>query len=62
MERRKEVLDLKIAHKEAEETECWLLLCEKAPSYPTPAEQMKAIFLSLRELLSKIISTAKSKK
>ena len=53
---------LKIAHKEAEETEYWLLLCEKALSYPTPTEQIKALLLSLQKLLSKIIFTAKSKK
>lgn len=53
---------LKIAHKEAEETEYWLLLCQKAPNYPTPPEKMEALLLSLQKLLSKIISSAKSKK
>lgn len=52
---------LKIAHKEAEETEYWLLLCEKAPSYPSPPDQMKANLLSIQKLLSKIISTTKLK-
>jgi four helix bundle protein len=52
---------LKIAHKEAEETQYWLLLCEKAPTYPSPPEQMKADLLSLQKLLSKIISSSKSK-
>lgn len=52
---------LKIAHKEAEETQYWLLLCEKAPTYPSPPEQMKAALLSLQKLLSKIISSSKSK-
>ena len=52
---------LKIAHKEAEETEYWLLLCEKAPSYPSPPDEMKANLLSIQKLLSKIISTAKLK-
>ena len=50
---------LKIAHKEAEETQYWLLLCEKAPTYPSPPEQMKAALLSLQKLLSKIISSSK---
>ncbi len=50
---------LKIAQKEAEETEYWLLLCEKAPTYPSPSDQMKAALLSIQKLLSKIISTAK---
>ncbi|MBW6492762.1 MAG: four helix bundle protein [Lentimicrobium sp.] len=52
---------LKIAHKEAEETQYWLLLCEKASSYPSPPEQMKTALLSVQKLLSKIISTSKSK-
>ena len=52
---------LKIAHKEAEETQYWLLLCEKAPTYPSPSDQMKAALLSLQKLLSKIISSSKSK-
>ncbi|PKP51457.1 MAG: four helix bundle protein [Bacteroidetes bacterium HGW-Bacteroidetes-1] len=52
---------LKIAHKEAEETEYWLLLCEKAPSYPSPPEQMKAALLSMQKLLSRIISSSKLK-
>ncbi|MBG0780965.1 MAG: four helix bundle protein [Bacteroidales bacterium] len=50
---------LKIAHKEAEETQYWLLLCEKAPTYPSPPEQMKAALLSIQKLLSKIISSSK---
>ena len=50
---------LKIAHKEAEETEYWLLLCERAKTYPTPATEMKAQLFSIQKLLSKIISTSK---
>jgi four helix bundle protein len=50
---------LKIAHKEAEETGYWLLLCEKAPTYPSPSDQMKAALLSIQKLLSKIISSSK---
>ncbi len=52
---------LKISHKEAEETEYWLLLCEKAPSYPNPDKKIFAKLLSIQKLLSKIISTARSK-
>ncbi|SMO36650.1 four helix bundle protein [Saccharicrinis carchari] len=52
---------LKIAHKEAEETDYWLLLCEKALSYPSPSVQMKANLLSIQKLLSKIISSSKLK-
>lgn len=44
---------LKIAHKEAEETHYWLLLCEKASSYPLPPDQMKSALLSIQKLLSK---------
>lgn len=53
---------LKIAHKEAEETDYWLLLCEKAKNYPSPAMEMNAMLLSIQKLLNKIISSAKSKK
>lgn len=52
---------LKIAHKEAEETEYWLLLCEKAPSYPSPFKQMKETLLSIQKLFSRIISSSKLK-
>lgn len=52
---------LKIANKEAEETEYWLLLCEKAASYPTPPSDMRAQLLSIQKLLSRIVSTSKKK-
>ena len=38
---------LKISHKEAEETEYWLLLCEKAKSYSTPPAELKVKLLSI---------------
>ena len=50
---------LKISHKEAEEAEYWLLLCEKAKSYPSPAPELNALLSSIQKLLSKIISTSK---
>ncbi|MGJ3233914.1 four helix bundle protein [Marivirga sp.] len=50
---------LKISHKEAEETDYWLLLCEKAASYPNPTIEMKAMLLSIQKLLTKIISTSR---
>lgn len=53
---------LKIAHKEAIETNYWLLLCEKAENYPSPPIGMKGMMLSIQKLLNKIISSAKSKK
>ena len=49
---------LKIADKEAKETEYWLILCEKAPSYPFD-ENLKNNLISIQKLLSKIIATCK---
>ncbi|UYZ62008.1 four helix bundle protein [Hymenobacter weizhouensis] len=37
----------KVAAKEAEETEYWLLLCQHAPSYPTPSA---AVFDTLQQV------------
>ncbi len=53
---------LKIAHKEAIETDYWLLLCEKATNYPSPPIEINTMLLSIQKLLNKIISSAKSKK
>ncbi len=50
---------MKIAAKEAEETEYWLLLCKHSPGYPDPAELPEKIE-SLKKLLSRIISTSKN--
>ncbi|QDP84428.1 four helix bundle protein [Chryseobacterium sp. SNU WT5] len=52
---------LKIADKEAKESEYWLLLCEKSRSYPSN-EDLKLKLLSIQKLLSKIISTSKINK
>jgi len=50
---------LKIAAKEADETEYWLLLCQHSPGYPfDPALISKLI--SIKKLLSSIISKMKS--
>lgn len=46
-----------IAMKEADETEYWLLLCQKSKSYPDPVGMMAKI-LSLKKLLTKIISSS----
>ena len=46
-----------IAMREADETEYWLLLCKKSNSYPDPPELMGKI-LSIKKLLSKIISSS----
>ena len=51
---------LKISAKEAQETEYWLLLCKKSPSYPTPDTEFERKLLSIQKLLSKIIAAAKS--
>lgn len=47
-----------IAAKEADETEYWLLLCQKSQNYPNPGELMNKI-LSIKKLLSKIIGSSK---
>ena len=49
---------MKIADKEAKETEYWLILCEKSQNYPFD-ENLKSKLLSIQKLLSKIISTSK---
>lgn len=50
---------LKIADKEAKETEYWLLICEKSENYPFD-ETLKSNLLSIQKLLSKIIYSAKT--
>ena len=45
-----------IAMKEADETEYWLLLCQKSKNYPDP-EVLLSEILSLKKLLSRIISS-----
>ena len=49
---------LKIASKEAEETEYWLELCEFAKGYPKPGKLLENI-VSILKVLSKIISTSR---
>lgn len=50
---------LKIAAKEADETEYWLMLCEMSKTYPQN-EYLKEKLLSIINILSKIISTSKT--
>ena len=50
---------LKIAAKEADETEYWLMLCEISKNYPKN-ELLKEKLYSIINILSKIISTSKS--
>jgi len=49
----------KIAAKEADELEYWLLLCEKSEHYPTP-QGMSGNIESIIKIISKIISSSKS--
>jgi four helix bundle protein len=49
---------IKIAAKEADETEYWLILCEKSPSYPD-SSLLKEKLNSIKNIISKIIITSK---
>ena len=50
---------MKIAAKEADETEYWLLLCSKVEQYPDCKELLNGIS-SIIKVLSKIISSSKT--
>jgi four helix bundle protein len=50
---------LKIALKEADETQYWLILCEMSEHYPKN-ETLKTKIISIINILSKIIITSKS--
>jgi len=50
---------MKIAAKEADETEYWLTLCEMSKNYPSP-DGLKEKLQSILNILSKIISSAKT--
>ena len=50
---------LKIAAKEADETEYWIMLCKMSKNYPKN-EPIKERLHSIISILSKIISTSKS--
>jgi four helix bundle protein len=49
---------MKIAAKEIDETDYWLILCELSPSYPNPTG-LKEKLLPIHHIISKIISTSK---
>lgn len=49
---------LKIADKEANETEYWLLLCKRSVTYPNPPVLLPDL-IEIKKLLSAIISKAK---
>ena len=46
---------LKIADKEANETEYWLVLCKMAERYPFPTPEMVEHLKSIKNVVSKII-------
>jgi len=50
---------IKMAAKEVDETEYWLLLCKNSPSYPFE-EKLLTDVRELIKILSKIISTSKT--
>jgi len=50
----------KVAAKEAEETEYWLLLCQFSSNYPNNDELLKKI-TALNKIIGKIISSSKGK-
>ncbi|MGV3538974.1 MAG: four helix bundle protein [Rufibacter sp.] len=50
----------KIAAKEVDETEYWLLLCQRVPSYPSP-EHLQKDLAPIKKIISKIIISSKSK-
>lgn len=49
---------LKIAYKEAEESEYWLLLCKNSPSYPVNEELLQQVGV-IKKILGKIIASTK---
>jgi four helix bundle protein len=50
---------MKIAAKEADETEYWLLLCKYAKNYPDPSNLIEGLN-EIIKVISKILSTAKN--
>jgi len=52
---------MKIALKEADETEYWLLLCEHSKNYPTTTELQNELKMIIM-ILTKIVSTSKRNK
>ncbi len=49
----------KIAAKEAEETEYWLLICQSVTDYPEPGILMDKV-KSIQKIINKIIATSKA--
>ena len=53
---------LKIAAKEADETEYWIYIIQQVDTYPKPPESISSTLKSIINLLNKIIITLKTKK
>lgn len=51
----------KIAAKEADELEYWLLLCKESEFYPNPIQELGSDLESIIKIISKIIATSKRK-
>jgi len=52
---------MKIAAKEADETEYWISLCQQSDNYPDSQPMIEKID-SINKIISKIIATSKSKR
>jgi four helix bundle protein len=52
---------IKIALKEADETEYWLLLCKSSNNYPNPDKELEKL-ISISKVLNKIMGTSKRNK
>jgi four helix bundle protein len=52
---------MKIAAKEADETEYWLMLCKQIKTYPNPDSLLEQV-TPINKILSKIIASSKSTK
>jgi four helix bundle protein len=52
---------MKIAIKEADETEYWLMLCKHSKEYPDTSDELMKLS-SIIKILNKIIGTSKTKK
>ncbi len=52
---------MRIAYKEAEESEYWLLLCKHANTYPTNEELLEKV-IEIKKILNKIIASSTKNK
>jgi four helix bundle protein len=52
----------KMAAKESEETDLWLYLCSKAPTYPTPPDHLTNTFTAIQKVVFRIIATTKKRR